>query len=138
LRRPIVGGIARTADGGCTWKVLWRNTRGKGENLTELQFVDQNFGWLTASYERLQKTTDGGLHWNPVVLPEGFGMLESAYLASRTSGWIAGATAQGPAVYQTADGGRHWRKVPESELRQGRGVPPAWGYAFLLKLDSRR
>lgn len=138
LRRPSLGGVARTEDGGCTWKTLWRDRADPGENLAGIQFVDKEFGWLFARYGGLLRTSDGGHHWRPVILPPM--MLESMYLVRRTRGWVLGSSSSGLALYETDDGGMHWNSVSSSDLRHGRGlaaeIPTRWGAAFLAKVRA--
>jgi photosystem II stability/assembly factor-like uncharacterized protein len=138
LRRPSLGGVARTEDGGCTWKILWRDHAYPGDNLMGIQFVDKEFGWLFALDGGLWRTTDGGHYWRPVILPPM--MLESMYLVSRTRGWVLGGSPSGLALYETDDGGVHWNSVSSSDLRHGRGlaaeIPARWGEAFLSKVHA--
>jgi len=139
LERPFAGGVAKTTDGGCTWKVVWRQAPGHWENLTGIQFVDDNFGWLTATYGRLLLTDDGGLHWKAVSMPAEWLNLEGSYLIDRTHGWIIGSAPRGLALYYTSDGGRYWTPVSQADFlaRQGlaREIPPLWGAAFLARIQ---
>ncbi len=135
---PITGGVARTTDGGCTWKTLWRDAEGEGEHLAKIQFIDDSYGWLTASYSRLLETHDGGVHWKPVAIPKKWMNLEGSYLVDRSRGWIIGSAADGLALYYTSDGGKHWTSVSQADfLARGglaREIPPLWGHAFLARI----
>jgi photosystem II stability/assembly factor-like uncharacterized protein len=136
---PLIGGVAKTTDGGCTWETLWRDTKSQGENLTGIQFVDESFGWLTAMYDRLLETRDGGRHWNPVRMPREWINLESTYLVDRTHGWIIGSSIRGLALYYTSDDGKHWTSVSKEDFIARRGlateIPPLWGAAFLARIQ---
>jgi len=140
IGRPLVGGVARTADGGCKWDIVWRDTVHPADNLTGIQFVDKDYGWLTASYSRLLQTSDGGSHWHSVALPSV--LIESSYLVSKTRGWILGGSDTGSGLYYTSDGGKQWISVSETDLRENQGmaqeIPPSWGAAFLMRLHLRR
>lgn len=135
-RRPYGGGVARTTDGGCTWRVLWRDDDA-AENLGDIQFLDAAFGWLFASHGRLLETRDGGLHWKPLPLPT-LWSIESAYLVSRTRGWAVGGAEHGSGFYMTSDGGEHWLSVSDAEVRENRGaareIPVKWAGGFLRRL----
>jgi photosystem II stability/assembly factor-like uncharacterized protein len=138
---PYLGGVARTMDGGCTWKILWRDSDDPGENMGDIRFVDNSFGWLFTYYGRLLETRDGGTHWSPVALPEP-DFLQSAYLVSRSRGWIIEGTNEGPVLHYTTDAGAHWHSVSNEDIRANRGmareIPVAWGQALLLSFQLRR
>ncbi len=109
--------LARTADGGRTWRraALSLFQAGEPDALAErvaLQFIDARTGWLlveratSRSFSRatLFRTGDGGRTWTRSSLPV------SGHLrfASSTVGWLVGGVA-GDELYTTADGGRTWR-----------------------------
>jgi photosystem II stability/assembly factor-like uncharacterized protein len=137
---PYRGGVARTADGGCTWKILWREPRPSG-GMGDIRFVDNSFGWVIASFGTLLRTRDGGTHWSPVALPEP-DFLQSAYLVSRSRGWIMGGTNEGSVLYYTTDAGAHWHSVSDEDIRANRGmareIPVGWGEALVLSFQPRR
>jgi len=136
---PNLGGVARTSDGGCTWRVLWWDSEnvGESERLREVQFVDANRGWLSASYGRLFETADGGKTWKAVALPQNL-RLESAYREDLRMGWILGSGTNGSGFYYTKDGGENWQGVLAREIRKDEGlardIPKKWGAGFLRVL----
>lgn len=67
---PVKGILYRTDDGGQTWKAISRSLEDcliHGENVVQLDFVDDKYGWAVAQDWRnktqLLKTTDGGITW---------------------------------------------------------------------------
>ncbi len=138
LERPIRGGVARTMDGGCTWKILWREPTHRSQNLAGIQFVDRNSGWLFGSHGALLETKDGGTHWVEVALPKKKFNLESAFLVSGGKGWVLEGENTENVIYYTANDGKKWNAVSNVDLRGSRGIasalPPTWGDAFLIKL----
>lgn len=138
-------GVATTADGGCTWKVIWWNPQ--GDNLATIQFVDSRHGWLASSgYERLLETSDGGVHWRTVAPPyrevarEFY--YENVYMMAPGRGWVFGNpggllpdTESG--IFFTTDGGRHWQSLSIVDICENRGLardlPWSWGKGFLVR-----
>jgi len=141
--RPLMQGVARTEDGGCTWKVAWWDTSKSGENWGPIYFVDTSFGWLlSATYARVLKTSDGGLGWEEVGLPADRYQVQSGYPVDRTHGWILGNFTGQPdnasGILFTPDGGNHWQSVSKADLHNDSGlarqIPLYWGDGFLMKL----
>lgn len=139
---PLMQGVAQTEDGGCTWRVVWWDTSKSGENWGPIYFVDASFGWLlNATYARLLKTSDGGLHWSEVPLPASRYQVHSGYLVDRTQGWILGNFTGQPdsasGIFFTPDGGNHWQSVSKADLHSDSGlarhIPLYWGDGFLMK-----
>lgn len=67
---PARGILYRTDDGGQTWKAISKSLEDylmHGENVVQLDFVDDEYGWAVAQDWRnktqLLKTTDGGETW---------------------------------------------------------------------------
>jgi len=135
---PLIGGVAKTTDGGCTWETLWRDTKAQGENLAGIQFVDDSFGCLSETYGRLLETQDGGRHWKPVRMPREWINLEDSYLVDRIHGWIIGSSVSGLALYYTSDDAKDWTSVSKEDFMARRGlaagIPPQWGAAFLARI----
>jgi photosystem II stability/assembly factor-like uncharacterized protein len=54
------GRIEVTNDGGITWSLQFSILQ---KTLSDVQFVDQNIGWVVGSQGSILQTTDGGMHW---------------------------------------------------------------------------
>jgi photosystem II stability/assembly factor-like uncharacterized protein len=136
-RRPLQNGVARTTDGGCSWRILWWSPT--SERLGNIAFIDSTFGWMTSG-QRLLESRTGGTRWQTVKPPRSDFYIESAYLVDRSRGWVIGSPA--PGLYYTNDGGTHWSAVSDSDLRENRGVareiPTGWGEGLLMKLQAGR
>jgi hypothetical protein len=144
LERPVSGGVAATEDGGCTWKVLWWDRdNASGRKLGEIHFADGNNGWLLpAGYGGALRTSDGGIHWRDLALPDPVFGVESGHIIDATRGWILGTYLDLPesesGIFFTADGGVHWRPIAEADLESDQGlardIPVSWSRGVLMKL----
>src|SRR6185369_5061096 len=111
------GAIARSSDGGETWRRVARSELDNGY-LTgfAVHFIDEWRGWLASDVGRLMRTDDGGRNWVAVPLPlakdEHPTLRDVTFLDDRR-GWVAG---EGGTIFHTEDGGTTW-------LRQQSGVP---------------
>ena len=132
FHRPAEEGIAKTEDGGCTWKTLWWDPTPE-ERLLTAQFVDKSFGWVGGIRGRLLETRDSGLHWQGILLPGPEFYLEDFYLLDRKRGWVLGNFQS--TFYYTLDAGEHWQIVGKSDLVEDQGaahgIPAAWGAGLL-------
>jgi len=137
---PFFGGVARTADGGCSWKVVWRSSGYIASKLRAIQFVDIDNGWALGTYAGLLRTIDGGHHWRRVTIP--LLMLEGMYLETPSRGWILGSSEAGGVVYGTDDAGKHWTLISERDFVRGTGLaarlPARWGEAFIARANEVR
>jgi photosystem II stability/assembly factor-like uncharacterized protein/tetratricopeptide (TPR) repeat protein len=78
-------------------------------NLTRVQLVPPNFGWMVGDGGAVRFTSDGGTTWThpPTALPAAASQFDFSALAARgPSCWIAGTP--GARVFHTADAGRTW------------------------------
>lgn len=121
------GLIARTTDGGATWKVVYRSAR-PFELMWKGAWVDRRLGFatlqnytgeasedpqsgVTATAARyVVRTDDGGATWREIPLVDNpkvqeFGI---AFVDARR-GWV-GALPHG---FATTDGGAHWTEAPD-------------------------
>lgn len=78
------GHVYRTEDAGATWTddVVCSDC-----NLTKVDFVDQNNGWVGAWEGGLLKTTNGGLTWEEETINEGVSVVGLDYI-TKTFGWV--------------------------------------------------
>ena len=110
-------GLARTDDGGETWRTLVRSEAENGYfGGNAIHFVDAHRGWIAGHGGRLMRTNDGGLTWSGVVLPLPPGERPTFWdltFADPAHGWVVGEQGF---IFHTADGGATW-------TRQEDGVP---------------
>jgi photosystem II stability/assembly factor-like uncharacterized protein len=105
------GMIARTGDGGRTWKPQASTT---SELLSDVHFVNRQSGWAVGDYGTVLHTGDGGKIWKSqktgAILnwagehTDTSRLLGVHFINART-GWIVGAYGT---VFHTVDGGRTW------------------------------
>lgn len=120
------GGLALSEDGGLTWQTVFS---GESRKVISLRFIDTERGWILSrslSGYTLERTTDGGLTWEPVSLPassgagavSGFG--DVAFF-SGCEGLILGAVGDNDwgTVWSTRDGGATWIEADREFLRLG-------------------
>jgi photosystem II stability/assembly factor-like uncharacterized protein len=112
-------GLERTTDGGRTWQRLslpGYTSVGHGLHFSMapivdgLAFVSPTAGFVEVapfnfSREELFATTDGGVTWQPRVLPAGASLLQ---MVDARRGYAQG---RGGVYYSTADGGQTWRVI---------------------------
>jgi photosystem II stability/assembly factor-like uncharacterized protein len=114
----IDGGIAgRTRDGGRTWRFQSeiQHGAGKGSGLGHVQFRDSLNGCVTASYERILVTDDGGTSWRPVPgMGPGGGYVTDIQFIDAWNGWAAGTL-----IARTTDGGETWRTLMRGASENG-------------------
>jgi photosystem II stability/assembly factor-like uncharacterized protein len=149
-KRAATYGVARTTDGGCSWKQLWTETQ--DQRYCSIYFLNEREGWLAGCYSTgaLAQSKDGGSTWRKVHTP-----IEpwraspiDVFFSSSAEGWvITRAIADGveDGMYKTTDGGRTWIHLSNSELLKGleqspaaNQVPAAWkaGRLFQMLLSS--
>src|SRR6266851_5794443 len=94
---------------------------GSSELLSEIQFLDETYGWI-ASSNSLYRTNDGGSTWQRVnvALPQQ-AWIRSVFFVNRLIGWVAaGQCTPGEFcdsdrmwLMQTTDGGQSWQLQSE-------------------------
>jgi photosystem II stability/assembly factor-like uncharacterized protein len=99
--------LYRTTDGGNTWNWVDLGPRGGG---TTVQFVDSQYGWLTADNNFGLRTTDGGNTWVGFNMPDYFTSPEVSKVRflNRNIGWAAGWNGY---LAKTTNGGATWTRI---------------------------
>lgn len=99
--------LYRTTDGGNSWQWMDLGERGGG---TTVQFVDSQYGWLTADNNFGLRTIDGGNTWLEFYMPDYFTSPEVSKVRflNRSIGWAVGWWGY---VAKTTNGGATWTRI---------------------------
>lgn len=95
--------VAKTEDGGATWKLLTADILGARPFLRPIQafFTSDAVGYVTADDSKLLQTTDGGQTWNGLV------STRATYLRFADPG-VGWSIYSYKSYSYTTDGGRRW------------------------------
>jgi len=104
------GRIFKTEDGGDTWSQTYVNI-GLYESIKDIQFVNQNIGWVVGG-DSIYKTTNGGDTWESL---EGLGnhSYKCCFFINSDVGWAGAVEDRMAKIIYTEDGGNSWQ-VQES------------------------
>src|SRR5260370_1807150 len=109
IERQTIYGVARTADGGCSWQQLWVSNNNPDEWYADIYFINEREGWLAGKANgSLYHTTSGGKTWNSLPLPYAGSKVTHVYFANHKEGWIILTKTDGSAAafFTTAKEGR--------------------------------
>lgn len=145
VERQTIYGVARTSDGGCSWRQLWTSYDDPDERYGDIYFLNEREGWLTGKANgSLHHTADGGRSWKNVALPSESMKVTGVYFTSSKEGWIIARTmvskdAEG--MLYTDDGGETWRKLTRDEVIAGfdvggrhNEIPAKWQAGKLIQM----
>jgi photosystem II stability/assembly factor-like uncharacterized protein len=106
------GSVFKTIDGGLTWKGLVTElplTDGSLTGLFDLDFVDENVGYVVGQVGLILKTMDGGRTWQRIIITSlGANYVYGVDFISSEVGFVAGDQGY---VYKTTDGGKTWNQL---------------------------
>jgi photosystem II stability/assembly factor-like uncharacterized protein len=112
--------VFRTTDGAKHWQqqLGGQSSHGLGYLPITVQLFGNAGGFLTVGQpvEQLYRTSDGGGHWTPLVLP--LPRVEAITFSSPTVGWLVSYTGRGipeqiAQLYRTSDAGQIWQQLPD-------------------------
>lgn len=110
--------LVRTEDGGHAWERLLTVS-----GAVDVRFFDRWHGIVVvtspavATVREVLETTDGGWHWDQIILPADAGLLPtSVFFMGAGQGWALTCdpprlARQPCALYGTEDAGRHWSEL---------------------------
>jgi photosystem II stability/assembly factor-like uncharacterized protein len=75
----------------------------------DLDFVDENYGWVVGYEQRIYKTTDGGATWARQKTGAFNNVYQDVCFIDTLQGWVAGVPG---VVYHTTNGGASWTNQP--------------------------
>lgn len=94
------GFMAKSEDGGLTWKLLDTAFA----NITEMFFLDSQIGFVFTFNQELFKTKDGGKSWQ-LVNDQIEGKYPACFFLSEEEGYYGSS-----GIFRTIDGGKTWKK----------------------------
>ncbi len=98
LRHDYQGTILHSSDGGSTWV---QQPSGTSNLLVAIDFVDDQYGWITGAFGAIYHTDNGGVSWSSQD-SNSIRLLTQPHFHSRDVGWIVGEDG---AILKTVTGG---------------------------------
>ena len=89
-----------TTDGGKTWIKDY-----DGGTVYDVFFLDTQTGWACGNGGTTYRTTNGGLNWQWVKVPNTLSTLSSIWFTDHLNGWTANVVGE---IFRTTDGGQSW------------------------------
>lgn len=105
------GLVYRTTDAGTTWTLL---SHGCGDEITDIKFLGENFGYAVTHFGYVFRTRDGGRRWDVQhlqVTGQVFGRsegLSAVAIIDESNAVVGGA---GGMCFRTFDGGDTWQNI---------------------------
>ena len=139
VKRNKTGGVLYTTDGGCNWKLVWENKNGPidpDESFSDIQFIDQEHGWLAGGYYGgIYATSDGGHTWR-VIARANVPVVEAIHFQNLDDGWLVSTANQKAPMMHTANGGRTWTLLYPKDI-SSLDLPLDWQPGRFLQILSR-
>ncbi|HEY1202296.1 MAG TPA: YCF48-related protein, partial [Niastella sp.] len=95
------GTVIRTTNGGNTW--VQQDIGITNRDIYDIQFVNNNTGWVVGQNGTIRKTIDGGATWT--AQSTSGQTLYGAYFVDANTGWAVGNSGT---IRKTTDGGTTW------------------------------
>lgn len=105
--------ILRSVNGGTNWSVVSLSPAST-TGLYSIDMIDDNTGYVCGNNSAVYKTTNGGVNWDSLIIPNmpnGIILTKVDFVNSQT-GWIFSKYAAGndSTIYKTTNGGANWFK----------------------------
>ncbi|MBK9334561.1 MAG: T9SS type A sorting domain-containing protein [Ignavibacteria bacterium] len=102
--------ILKTSNGGNNWNIV--HTRAGSVGFSRIKFINSETGFVCGansmfSYPGLSKSTDGGLNWILLNVPEPFAQFNDMSVLNEDTIWLSSASSGG-GVFRTTNGATNW------------------------------
>lgn len=85
-----------------------------------IQMVTDQTGWITGNSGYIYNTTNGGINWNPVTIPNTGYSIVTVEFVNQSTGWIFSyGTIAGGSIVKTTNGGSSWQQQDNSNVPDG-------------------
>ncbi len=121
-----MGPVRMSADGAQTWQAV-----SDYGNCRLMSFWDANMGWIATAHQ-LGATTDGGITWDEVALPEGVQEIAAISLRTPTDGYLLDITG---VLHITQDGGQSWTSHTLGQSSEISSLPSASAVVHFFDAD---
>jgi photosystem II stability/assembly factor-like uncharacterized protein len=118
--QPMVSHIWQTTDGGANWTdsyVGQPDSPVDGEWCWKISFPSREVGYISIEQDRgnsrILKTTDRGVTWQRIVIPQAGSRLQGCGFITDLHGWIGGRSF---GAYVTEDGGLTWSSTKDIQF----------------------
>lgn len=119
------GTIIRTENAGMSWDTVYQ---GVASSLLDIEFPDNQTGYVCGFNSALLKSTDRGASWFALTPPEPGRQLEDMYFIDAMTGWLVSSNFT-DSLWRTEDGGATWHSI---------GVPIErfWTGVYFMNRDT--
>jgi len=94
--------VFKTIDGGYNWVIIKNGPSNQGNSYFGLYFINKETGWVSGTYQKISKTTNGGLTFDSTFISAGW--TYDMYFKDAFTGFV---TSEGR-IFKTTNGGNSW------------------------------
>lgn len=127
---PASPRVHRSTDGGRTWEPRSGGIAANAGVVNCISFVDADHGFIAGDWlsptSKLLRTTDGGLNWTSVPVPDQVFQITDTKWVTREHGFIVARTD----IYETTDGGATWSSALAADVSEMSWLDATHGCAF--------
>jgi hypothetical protein len=103
--------VLKTTNGGDNWQIT--HTRTGGVGFKRIYFLNSLTGFASGandfnSYSGLSKSTDGGVNWISLNVPDPFVQFDDMYVLGEDTIWLTASSSITGGVFLTTNGGINW------------------------------
>lgn len=104
--------VYKTTDGGQTWTTqVTEADLGGNYYFRNIEFLNENIGFVGTLNNVFLRTTDGGVHWNPVTLPQPSPAICGLAAAGPNTIYGCGAYFSPAYIIKSTDSGETWQYI---------------------------